>query len=58
MRLEKHLTKLGYNKGMVDSNLYCKEIGDGLMIWVIFFDDIIFGGNDDESDKFLKEMKG
>ena len=56
-RLDKHLTKLGYRKGMVDSNLYWKEIDDGLMILVIFVDDIIFGGNDDESDKFVEEMK-
>ena len=56
-RLEKYLTKLGYKKGMVDSNLYWKEIDDGLMILVIFFDDIIFGGNDEESEKFAKEMK-
>ena len=27
------------------------------MILVIFVDDIIFGGNDDESDKFAEEMK-
>ena len=27
------------------------------MILLIFIDDIIFGGNDDESDKFAKEMK-
>ena len=27
------------------------------MILAIFFDDIIFGGDDDESDKFAKEMK-
>ena len=27
------------------------------MILVIFVDDIIFGRNDDESDKFAKEMK-
>ena len=38
---------------MVDSNIYWKEIDDGL----IFVDDIIFGGNDDESDKFAEEMK-
>ena len=35
-RLDKHLTKLGYRKGMEDSNLYWKEIDDGLMILVIF----------------------
>ena len=56
-RLDKHLTKLGYSKGMVDSNLYWKGIDDGLIILVIFVDDIIFGGNDNESDKFVEEMK-
>ena len=56
-KLDKHLTKIDYNKGMADSNLYWKEIDDGLMILVIFVDDIIFGGNDDESDKFVEEMK-
>ena len=51
------MTKLGYGKGMANSNLYWKEIDDGLMILVIFVDDIIFGGNDNESDKFAEEMK-
>ena len=56
-RLDKYLTKIGYRKGMENSNLYWKEIDDGLMILVIFFDDIIFRGDDDESDKFAEEMK-
>ena len=56
-RLDKHLTKLGFRKFMVDNNLYQKEIDDGLMILVISVDDIIFGGDDDESDKFSEEMK-
>src|SRR5271163_1380438 len=56
-RLDKHLTKLGYRKGIIDSNLYWKETNDGLMILVIFVDDIIFGGNDEESEKFVEEMK-
>ena len=56
-RLDKHLTKLGYSKGMVDSNLYWKEFDEGLMILVMFVDDIIFGGNDGESVKFVEEMK-
>ena len=55
--LDKHLTNLGYRKGMENTNLYWKEIDVGLMILVIFVDDIIFGGNDDESDKFVEEMK-
>ena len=56
-KLDKHLTKLGYNKGMADSNLYWKETDDGLMILIILVDDIIFGGNDEERKKFLVEMK-
>ena len=36
-RLDKHLTNFGYSKGMADSDLYWKEIDDGLMIFVIFF---------------------
>ena len=56
-RLDKHLTNLEYNKGMVGSNLYWKEIDVGFMILVIFVDDIIFGGNDEESKKFANEMK-
>ena len=56
-RLDKNLTKLGFSKGMADSNLSWKETDDGLMILVIFVDDIIFGGDDSESDKFSKEMK-
>ena len=51
------LIKLGYSKGMVGSNLYWKETDDGLMILVIYVDDIIFGGNDGESEKFLEELK-
>ena len=42
---------------MADSYLYWKEIDDGLMILVIFVDDIMFGGNDEESEKFAKEME-
>ena len=42
---------------MEDRNLYWKEIDDGLMILVIFVDDIIFGGNYEESEKFVEEMK-
>ena len=56
-RLDKHLTKHGFSKGMTDNNLHQKEIDDGLMILVIFVDYIIFRGDDDESDKFGKEMK-
>ena len=42
---------------MVDRNLHWKETDDDLMILVIFVDDIIFGGSDEERNKFAKEMK-
>ena len=54
-RLNKYLTKLGFTKGIIDSNM--KEIEDGLLIIIIFFDDIIFGGNDEANNKFLEDMK-
>ena len=51
------MAKIGFAKGTIDSNLYLKEIENGLLIIVIFVDEIIFGGNDEESDKFFEEMK-
>ena len=51
------LDKLRFSKGMIENNLYWKEIDDGLMILVIFVDDILFGGNDKESENFSEEMK-
>ena len=56
-RLDKYLAKLGFFKGTTDSNLYLKEIEDGLLIIIVFIDDIIFGGNDEASNKFLEDMK-
>lgn len=49
--------KIGFFKGTTDNNLYLKEIENVLLIIVIFVDDIIFGGNDEASDKFYDEMK-
>ena len=51
------MAKLGFAKGTIDSNLYLKETENGLLIIVIFFDDIIFRGNDESSNKFAEEMK-
>ena len=56
-RLDSYLAKLGFAKGTAYSNLYLKEIENSLLIIVIFVDDIIFGGNDEASDKFAEEMK-
>ena len=48
-RLDKYLTKLGFTKGTTDNNLYFKEIEDGLLIIILFINDIIFGGNNEAS---------
>ena len=57
VRLEKYLEKLGFAKGTTNSNLYLKVIENGLFIIIVFVNDIIFGGNDEASDKFSKDMK-
>ena len=56
-RLDMYLEKLGFAKGTTDSNLYLKKSKNGLLIIIVFVDDIIFGGNDEDSDKFSEEMK-
>ena len=56
-RLDRYLTRLGFIKGTIESNMYLKEINDGFLIIVIFVEDIIFGGNNESSDKFGEEMK-
>ena len=56
-RLDKYLAKLGFSEGTTDNNLYLKVIENGLLIIIVFVDDIIFGGNDEASDKLSKAMK-
>ena len=56
-RLDKYLEKCGFAKGTTDSNLYLKVTENDLLIIIVCVDDIIFGGNDEDSDKFTKEMK-
>ena len=56
-RLERYLEKLGFINGTVDSNLYLREVENSLLVIVVFSDDIIFGGNDKDSNKFSNEMK-
>ena len=55
--MDKYLAKLGFSKGTIDSNLYLKEMENGLLIIIVFVDDIIFGGNDESSNKFSKDTK-
>ena len=56
-RLDNYLEKLGFAKGMADSNLYLREVENSLLIIVIFVDDIIFEGKDETSHTFTDEMK-
>ena len=56
-RLDIYLTKLEFSKGKTDSNLYLKKIEDGFLVIIAFFDDIIFGGNDEANKKFSQDMK-
>ena len=56
-RLDKYVEKIGFSKGIVDNNLYLKEIENGLLIIIVFVHDIIFGGNNEASNKFLGDMK-
>ena len=56
-RLDKNLAKLGFAKGTKYNNLYLKKIEYGLLIIIVFVDDIIFGGNDEVSNKFSEDMK-
>ena len=56
-RLDKYLEKIGFAKGTTNSNLYLKVIENGLLIIIVFVHDIIFGGNNEASEKFLEDMK-
>ena len=56
-RLDEYLVNLGLAKGTVHSSLYLKEIEDGLLIIIVFVDDMIFCGNDEASNKLSKDMK-
>ena len=56
-RLDKYLAKFGFSKGTTNKNLYLKEIENGLLIIIVFVDDIIFWGNDEARNKFSEDMK-
>ena len=50
-RLDKYLAKPRFSKGTTNGNLYLMKIEDGLLIIIVFVDDIIFGGNDEANKK-------
>ncbi|GLJ26668.1 hypothetical protein SUGI_0518970 [Cryptomeria japonica] len=56
-RLDKYLLKLGFSKGVANRDLYFKIENDNILIVEVFVDDIIFGGDDDLSMKFVGDMQ-
>lgn len=57
MRLDKNILSLGFIKGNIDRNIYLRKNDDGLLIVEVFGDEIIFGGDDEESKQIVEEMK-
>jgi len=45
--LDGYLHQQGFNKGIVDNNIYVQIYKDNLTIVEVYVDDIIFGRNDD-----------
>lgn len=56
-RLDKYLTNEGFQKGSADNNLYFKTDSGKTLIVVVYFDDIIFGENEDMCKRFVVEMQ-
>eukprot|EP00253_Pinus_taeda_P030574 PITA_30574 len=57
-QLDKYLHQQGFSKGSTDSNLYIKIDNDKLLILVVYFDDIVFGSNEEDmSQNFALVMQ-
>jgi hypothetical protein len=57
-RLNNYLMKIGFERTDDNNNLYMKiEKAKGILLSKIFFDDIIFGGQDALCKAFANEMK-
>ena len=57
-RLHKYLVKIGFERANDNNNLYMKRVkGKGILLFEIFVDDIIFGGQDALCKDFANQMK-
>ena len=57
-RLHKYLVKIGFERTNDNTNLYIKiENGKDILLFEIFVDDIIFGGQDSLCKDFANQMK-
>ena len=57
-RFHMYLVKIGFERADDNNNLYIKiEKGKSILLYKIFVDDIIFGGQDALCRDFLNQMK-
>ena len=57
-RLHKYLVKIGFERTDNNNNIYIKrEKGKGILLFKIFVDDIIFGGQDALCKYFANQVK-
>ncbi|KAK4260610.1 hypothetical protein QN277_003703 [Acacia crassicarpa] len=54
-RFTKAVKELGYTQGQADDTLFIKRVNDRVTILVVYVDDIIITGNDEESITLLKQ---
>ena len=52
-RIDGFLVRLGFTKNKVDSNLCYKVVDDGIMILLLYVDDVFLKGE----DKLIRECK-
>jgi len=57
-RLDSYLQNQGLKRGSTCINLYCKILGDSMIIVEVYVDDIIFGSHDEKmSEDFARRMQ-
>ena len=57
-RLDSYLQVQGLKIGSTNNNLYCKIVGDSMIIVEVYVDDIIFGSDDEKMSKdFARRMQ-
>jgi hypothetical protein len=57
-RIDFYLQVQGLKRGSIDNNLYCKIVGNNMLIVEVYVDDIIFGSDDEKMSKdFARRMK-
>jgi hypothetical protein len=56
-RLDSYLQVQGLKRGSTNNNVYCKIVGDSMIIVEEYVDDIIFGSDDEKMSKdFARRM--